>query len=237
VLGYWNAIANLTQCIILSGNIKAYNVWMDKLATKYYYKLPVDSTHIDDMLNKYQSIFKSGVLYNSIWSKQLLPTEIQAFAKHFIRNYEKERKITPPYHLVSVIFKTAACCIAIGDANTAIDICNKLLNDYSENINPGSYKYCRIVYIMAHTQIGNTILVTSLVQAYLNAKLSNTGSSEEYFVRQLEGLAKCTSNKQRYKWIDDITTYLQKNKEAKHLTKAIPGLQWLNRMTEASKIR
>lgn len=231
-LGYWNALANLTQSIILSGEVKVYKEWMAKLETRYYHQLPVDARQVDEMLAKYYFIFNSGLFYNSLSVGEPQAVEIRNFAMQVIKQATAIKKRITPYHFASVIYKTSACCLAIGDANMAIDLLNMLLNEYSENVNPGSYKYCRVLFIMAHAQLGNAQLVTSLTQAFLNTKYKHAHEESEInFVRRVQLLANCTTSKSRKAWCTQMITHLESHAKAnRQLVKTIPVVQWLSKV-------
>lgn len=227
-VGYWNAIANLTQAVILAGNPSTYAAWMEKLESRYYKKLPVDDAYITRMLEQHKSVFNSGAYFRFLYAGNVPITAIRSFIAHITKHYQAEKKRVPSYHFTSLIYKTAACSLALNDPHSAIEIINKLLNEEEGNSNPGSLRYIRLLFMMAHAQLGNALLLPGLQQSLMNRDKKSVTPAELDFIRSLGNLARCASKKQKQQWFQSITKRLnsRKNDFTQHLLEAIPIRQW-----------
>lgn len=165
-MGYWNIIAYLTQSLIMAGNFAEYTHWMKKLSARYYPKLPVDSTYIDHMLRSYKNIFESGAYFRFTAGGKTAPDAVRSFTKRILRSYATEQKHITPFHFVSLVYKTAACCLLIGDLDDSIRLLQKLFNEEPDHVNPIATKNARVLFLMIHAQLGNTLLFTSLSKSF-----------------------------------------------------------------------
>lgn len=228
-VGYWNAIANLTQALILAGNAKKYTAWMEKLRSRYYKKLPVDDSYITRMLDQHKSVFNSGAYFRFLYNGTVATSTIRSFVGYIKNEYRSEKRKVPSYHFTSIIYKTAACSLVVNDPHTAIELINKLLNEEEGNSNPASLKYLRMLFMMAHAQLGNVLLLPTLQKSLVNRDKNATTPTELQFLRSLSELAGSTSPKQRLLWFQNTYkrfTNANSDVETQRLLEAIPILQW-----------
>lgn len=233
-MGYWTAIANLTQSLIMAGDIVEYNAWMKKLSSRYYNNLHVDSQYIDKLLLQFKSVFDSGAYFRFLVNGEVSPEVVRVFIRRVVRNYTTERSIVTPFHFVSLVYKTAACCLLIGDLNECVFLLRKLFDEVSDSVNPIATKNARILFLMAHAQMGNAVLFPSLLQSFLSfAKRSGTASEAELlFVKQLAQLAGTQNKKDRRAWYKQTEEQLSHKRlrgDTQRLLEAIPVLKWVQK--------
>lgn len=231
-MGHWTAVANLTQSLIMAGNRMEYNLWMQKLRSRYYSKLPVDGRYIDSMVKQFRSVFDSGAYFRFLANGEVSPETVQVFTRRVIRNYTAERNVVTPFHFVSLVYKTAACCLLIGDINDCVFLLRKLFDETSDSVNPIAIKNARILFLMVHAQMGNAVLFPSILQSFLSFAGKNRAISEAelLFVKQLALLAGTQSKKDRIAWYKQAEERLSQkrlNSDTKRLLEAIPVRKWV----------
>lgn len=231
-IGYWNSIANLTQAIIVKANAAEYAAWMEKLGSKYYRKLPLDAEYISKMLEQHKNIFNSGAYFRFLYMGHIPANGIKAFAVQLLKSYKTEKELVPAYHFVSLVYKAAACSLVVNEPGSTIQLVSRLLNETSENVNSGSLKYARMIFMMAHAQVGNSLLLPSLQQSFINfySKAGAANSEEIKFVRTLDALAKTTTKRERRAWFESMNTYLFAKKRDMYVQRMLAGLpikQWI----------
>lgn len=232
-IAYWSAIANLTQSIITSGKKQEYDVWMQKLQSRYYKKLPVDAEYIDQLLGRHKNIFQSGVLFYQLFKREIPIEEIRTFTKKFLKGVKKEKENTPAFHFASTLYKTAACALIVGDTDDCINLLNILLNDTETQINTTANKNARILFIIAHIQQQNFQLVPSLVQSALHylKRLNEEYPTEQTILRQFELATKIHTERDYKNWVSDLKKTIMKieeHPENSKLLNLIPFNSWLN---------
>lgn len=200
--GYWNALANLTQSIIASGNRQMYVDWMIKLESRFYHKLPVDASHIDRLLNDKKSIFISGAYYAQLCKNEISPEQVRIFTKKFIKKFDQERKLITASHFVSAVYKTAACCFIIDDVTDCIDLLNRLFNETDEVASPTMYKNAKLLFIIAHIEWNKFQLISSLIPSAINylKKSGQYGQAEQLILQHFSQLSKLINAKARRLW-------------------------------------
>jgi len=234
-MAYWTAIANLTQSIISSGDKHEYDRWMELLQNRYYKKLPVDATYIDQLLLKHKNIFESGVLFYHLFRKEVQKEELRKFTKKFLRSIKKEKKNTPPFHYTSTLYKAAACAVAAGDTDDCIDLLNELLNDNETLINATANKNARLLFAMAHIQKQNFVLVPSLtksVQHYLK-KANEDFQAEKMLLKHFDEAEKIHNQSSFKRWLVDLKRKIkemEQHPENKKLLSILPVWAWINNL-------
>ncbi len=230
-MGYWNIIANLTQSLIMAGNFENYSLWMKKLSARYYQKLPVDCTYIDNMLRTYKNIFESGAYFRFIAEGKVAPEAVRSFTKRILRSYATEQKHITPFHFISLVYKTAACCLLIGDVDDSIRLLQKLFNEESDHVNPIATKNARLLLLMIHAQLGNTLLSTSLAKSFAlyGKKIGSVSTAEVEFVKQLAQLAALQTKRERTAWFRKLNENLSNVKpgtDIKRMLESVPVKKW-----------
>lgn len=200
--GYWNAIANLTQSIIASGNRQMYLEWMTKLESRYYHKLPVDAAHIDRLLQSKKSVFISGAYYAQLYKNEISSEQVRLYTKKFIKDFRKEKIGLTSTQFVGTVYRTAACSFMIGDLSDAILLLNNLFNDDKESENNESFRYAKLLFVLSHIELNNISLLSSLIQntvSYLKRTFEDT-SVELELLKYCLLYVKVANQKEKQLW-------------------------------------
>lgn len=235
VLGYWNAIANLTQSIIAHSSEEMYRAWMDKLDSRYYRHLPVDTQQIDKLLLAQKSIFTAGAYFNLLNKTAIAHETIRPFTKKFIKRFAYERKQMTTSHLTTTVYKVAACSFIIGDTSDCIDLLNRLFREVEENTSPDIYKNAKLLYVLAHAEWNKLQLFPGLIPGVINymKKHEQYGPVEQVILKHFSLLNKPCTTKERKLWIlklREIIDSLSCNKETCRTIELVPYKQWLERI-------
>lgn len=233
--GYWNALANLTQSIIANGSRQMYVDWMAKLESRYYHRLPVDAGHIDRLLSSKRSVFISGAYYAQLCKNEISARQVRPFTKGFIKNFAQEKKLITASHFVAAVYKTAACCLMIGDVADCIDLLNLLFNQPGETSSPAAYKNARLLFVMAHVEWNKFQLIPSLLPSITNylKKSEQYGYAEERMLKHFGKLTKPMSKKELRTWLEsfkDIIEQLLQDSETRLAVELVPYHVWINRV-------
>ena len=238
VLGYWNAVANLTQSIITHSSGKMYKEWMAKLDSRYYRHLPVDAAQIDKLLQTHKSIFTAGAYLGLLHNNEIAAETVRLFTKRFIKKFVQEKAMITASHFATTALKVATCSFLIGDVEDCIDILNRLFNAPGENLAPAAGKSARLLFIMAHLEWNNFQLIPGLVPGTINylKKADEYGGAEEMILKQFAQLVKPLKKSELREW---FATFKQMIEKLAAATKAQTGInlfpfqKWIERNYKA----
>lgn len=234
VWGYWNAISNLTQAIIMKGDAKTYSAWMAKLDSAYYRKLPVNGDYLHNLLTDARNVFTSGAYYKLLQKGELSAAQARAFTRHFLKSFAKEKERITASLFTSTVFRTAACSFMIGDLDDCIDMLNLLFNETDEMASPSVYKNAKLLFIMAHTEWNNYVLLPGLNQSVINylKKVEQYGKSEQEILKLIGKLSRQMNVNERKIWFAEFKALigkLLKNAQLRPSIEMLPYLTWVKR--------
>jgi hypothetical protein len=241
-MAYWSAIANLTQSIIAGGNRQEYDLWMERLQSRYYRKLPLNADYVEQLLNQSRNIFRSGVLFRQLFKGEAPWEEVRDLTRILLTNVEKEKQNTPPFHYTSTFYKAAACALIAGDVDDCVELLNILLNDAETQVNATANKNARLLFIMAHIQKQNLMLLPSLASSMLrHLKKSNEDHAVELvLLKHFEDRANVNNTRSYKKWLSDFKKALkdlEQQHAGKKLLNMIPVWAWIRHLEEAGQNR
>ena len=241
-IAYWSAIANLTQSIIAGGNKQEYDTWMSRLQSRYYQELPVDADYVEQLLNQYKNVFRSGVLFRQLFRAEVPKDEVDELTNILLTGIDEEKQNTPQFHYTSTCYKAAACALVAGDVDNCVELLNILLNDAETQINGMANKNARLLFIMAHIQKQNITLLPSLISSMLrHLKKSNEDHAAELvLLKHFEDRANVNNTRSYKKWLSDFKKALKEMEQqhaGKKLLNMIPVWAWIRHLEEAGQNR
>ncbi|MCF8256185.1 MAG: hypothetical protein K9J06_01440 [Flavobacteriales bacterium] len=239
-MAYWSAIANLTQSIIAGGDKHEYDLWMDRLQSRYYRKLPVDADYVEQLLIQYRNIFRSGVLFRQLFSGEVPREEVHDLTETLLTGIEREKRNTPPFHYTSTFYKAAACALVSGYVDNCVELLNILLNDVETQVNATANKNARLLFIMAHIQKQNLTLLPSLIGSMSRhlRKSNEDHSVELVLLKQFEERVNVHNDRGFRKWLSDFKKALKELEQqttGKKLLNMIPILAWIRNLEKAGQ--
>jgi hypothetical protein len=157
---------------------------------------------------------------------------VSAFTKNFIRNFNQNKKAISGSHFISAVFKVAVCCFIIGDIDDCTEILNKLFNEVGDTENKTAVNHARLLYVMAHAELGNYSLLPGLVQSCINylKKHDQYGKAEKLILKHFNELARTTKKAELKVWFTEFEqtlNILRQNRETSLIFELLPYELWV----------
>jgi hypothetical protein len=239
---YSTALSCHAQALISRGDSVSITACLDRLQSKWYLELPVNTVRMDELLKRYLYWHISGAHYFLVRNGKSRKGQSEEFLDKYISEWPVVNQSLTANHLITATFQIACCGLLLGKPEECNWLLNRLFMEIDSEVHPYRWGQAKILFAMSLISQGDFKLFPSAVKnsIYYLKKRKLYNPIEKTVLGHFNSLQLAPTKMETIKWLEQFKGKMEpisKNTLNASTTEHLPYMLWVQNTLESHQTK